>query len=55
MTPVSERQDLWGGGNNIIFLTILLEPHFREAEAFRLFGIFVRFRVMMCLCRVDAD
>ena len=32
MTPVSERQELWRGGNNITFLTVLLEPHFREAE-----------------------
>jgi len=55
MTPVSERQELWGGGNNIIFLTILLEPHFREAEAIKLFGIFVRFRVVMCLCKIDSD
>ena len=38
MRPVSERQERWGGGNNIIFLTILLKPHFREAEAFKLFG-----------------
>ena len=55
MTPVSERQELRGGGNNIIFLTTLLEPHLREAEAFKLFGVFVRFRVVMCLCRVDTD
>ena len=40
MTPVSERKELWGGGNNNIFLTILLEPHFREAETFKLFGRF---------------
>ena len=38
-----------------MFLTMLLEPHFREAEAFEVFGVFVRFRVVMCLCRVDAD
>ena len=37
MMPVSKRQELWGDGNNITFLTILLEPHFREAEAFNLF------------------
>ena len=55
MTPVSERQQLWGGGNNIMFLTILLEPHFREAEAFEVLGVFVRLRVVMCLCQVDAD
>ena len=55
MTPVSKRQELWGGGNNILFLTILLEPHFREAEAVKLFGIFVRFRVMMCMCKIDTN
>ena len=55
MTPVSERQELRGGGNNIIFLTIVLELHFREAEAFKLFGGFVRFRVVMCLCRIDTN
>ena len=55
MTPVSERQELWGGGNNITFLSILLELHFREAEAFKLFGIFVSFRLVTCLCRIDAD
>ena len=55
MTPLSERQELWGGGNNIIFLAMLLEPHFREAEAFELFGVFVRFRVVMYLCRIDSD
>ena len=43
MTPVSERQELWGGGNNITFLSILLELHFREAEAFKLFGVFRKF------------
>ena len=42
MTPVSERQELQGGGNNIIFLAILLELQFREAEAFKPFGVFVR-------------
>ena len=55
MMPVSEKQELCGDGNNIISLTILLEPHFREAEAFKLFGVFVRFRVVMCLCRTDTD
>lgn len=40
MTPVSESEELWGGGNDIIFLTILLEPHFRKAEAVKLFRIF---------------
>ena len=43
MTPVSDRQDLPGGGNNIISLTVLLEPQFREAKAFGLFGVFVTF------------
>ena len=37
MTPVSQRQELRRGGNHITFITILLEPHFREAEAFKLF------------------
>ena len=55
MTPVSERQELWGGGNNIKLLTALLEPHFREAETFKPFGVFVRFRVVMCLCRIDTN
>ena len=55
MTPISEMQDLWGGGNNIVFLTILLEPQFREAKAFKLFGVFVRFQVVICLCRIDTD
>ena len=44
-----------GRGVNIIFLTILLEPHVSEAETFELFGVFVRFRVLMCLCRIDTD
>ena len=55
MMPVSKKQELWGGGNNIILLTILLEPHFCEAEAFKLFRVSVRFRVVMCLCRIDTD
>ena len=43
MTPISERQELRGGGNNIVFFTILLEPHFREAEALKLLRVFVTF------------
>ena len=54
MTPVSERQEPWGGGNDIIFLT-MVEPHFRKAKVFKPFGVFVRFQVVMCLCRIDTD
>ena len=42
--PLSKRQELWGGGNNIIFFTILVEPHFHEAEVIKLFRIFI------CMC-----
>ena len=49
MTPVSEMQELWGGGDSIICLTTLLEPHCCKAEAFKLFKVFVRFRVVTWL------
>ena len=53
---MSEQQELWGGGDHIVFPgTILQQPHFREAKAVKLIGVVVLFWIIVSWRTIDTD